>query len=104
MSWASGHIDRLKRGETFEFSAPSGNSMRGKVNPGDTVRAVPVGSTELVPGMIVLCKVRNRQYLHLIKKVGTDQVLIGNNHGLENGWTPKSKVYGICTNLGKNNE
>ncbi len=104
MGWATTHIDRLQRGETFEFNAPAGNSMRGKINPGDRIRAVPVGDTTLEPGMIVLCKVRGSQYLHLVRKVNGDRVLIGNNHGFDNGWTPKTKVYGICTNIERSNE
>ena len=44
-------------------------------------------------GDIVFCKVRGNHYTHLVKAKNDKRgVLIGNNHGHNNGWT--KKVYG----------
>lgn len=90
MGWASAHIAALARGETVQFR-PRGHSMTGKVNDGQLVTVVPLGSPP-VEGEVVLCKVNGREYLHLVKAVRGRQYLIGNNRGGTNGWT--TRVYG----------
>ncbi len=73
--------------------------MTGKVNNGQLVTVEPVGDHELVPGTVVLCKVKGSQYLHLIKAVQDDRYLIGNNRGGTNGWTQRSSIFGVCTTV-----
>lgn len=90
MGWATAHIAALVRGETVQFR-PRGHSMTGKVNDGQLVTVVPLGSPPLV-GEVVLCKVNGREYLHLVKAVRGNQYLIGNNRGGTNGWT--ARIYG----------
>jgi hypothetical protein len=99
MSWATPYIEQLQAGKTVSFR-PRGQSMKGKVNSGDLVTVEPLDKP-LKKGYIVLCKVRHNHYLHLVKAVKETQVLIGNNRGGTNGWTPISSVYGICTKVEK---
>lgn len=89
-----GAIEPLSRGETVEVRG-IGNSMTPLLVSGQIVTVVPLTADEpLRKGDIVIAKVRGRVYLHLVKAVRGDQVLIGNNHGRTNGWTPRSQVYG----------
>ena len=99
MSWATPYIEQLLEGKTVSFR-PRGNSMKGKVNSGDLVTVKPL-DRPLKNGDIVLCKVRCNHYLHLVKAVRKSQVLIGNNRGRTNGWTPNSAIYGICIKVEK---
>ncbi len=92
--WASGAIERLLAGETVTIR-PRGHSMRGKVEDGELVCIEPLGDRVLTVGDIVLCKVRGRQYLHLVKAVKGSQYLIGNNRGGVNGWIARAAIYGI---------
>lgn len=96
MSWATSYIDRLQKGETCQFR-PRGNSMVGLINSGDLVTVAPIGERALVIGDIVLCKVKGCDYLHLVKAIQGERHQIGNNRGHINGWTHKSKIYGIVT-------
>jgi len=91
MSWASKHIEKLKAGETVSFR-PHGNSMKGKIESGQLCTVSP--AKEIKIGDIVLCKVNGKQYLHLVKGIQGDRVLIGNNKGHTNGWTSIHCVYG----------
>lgn len=71
--------------------------MRPKIVPRQTVTVEPVtADTKLKTGDVVLCKVRNSQFLHLIKGIrySDDQFLISNNHGHANGWTARANIYG----------
>jgi hypothetical protein len=97
-AWATSHIEKLQRGETVQFR-PHGGSMKGKVESGQLVTVEPLGDTELQKGMIVLCKVKGNQYLHLIKAIQGPRYQIGNNKGGINGWTSLSCIYGICTKV-----
>ncbi len=51
--------------------------MAGKVDDGDIVTVAPLGDHALERGEIVLCKVRGREFLHLVKAVDGDRYLIG---------------------------
>lgn len=74
----------------------AGNSMTPRVKSGQVVIVNPVTDPkELKVGQVVLCKVRKKVYLHLIKALEKDRVQIGNNHGRINGWTHVDNVYGI---------
>lgn len=98
MSWASRYIEKLMRGETVQFR-PRGNSMSGKIDSGQLVTVVPLGSKTPQIGDVVLCKVNGAQYLHLVKAVSGDRFQIGNNRGRINGWTSRRNIFGICTNI-----
>ena len=100
VGWASGHIERLSRGETVSFR-PRGNSMAGKIESGQLCTVAPVAdaAAEVAVGDIVLCRVRGAEYLHLIKAVRGGRYLIGNNRGGLNGWVSRSAIFGKCVRV-----
>jgi hypothetical protein len=96
MGWATGHIERLRRGETVSFR-PRGQSMRGKIESGQLCTVEPVRDASLLAvGDIVLCKVGGSEYLHLIKAIGGQRFQIGNNRGDINGWIGPGAIFGRC--------
>jgi len=84
MSWAKHYIEQLQSGEAVEFR-PRGHSMEPLIKSGQLVRVEP--ATEANAGDIVLCRVRGREYLHLVVATSSRGYLIGNNRGKQNGWT-----------------
>jgi hypothetical protein len=98
MGWASGHIERLKRGETVSFR-PRGNSMAGKVESGQLCTVAPADPATLAVGDIVLCKVNGSEYLHLVKAIRGGRFQIGNNRGHINGWVGGAAIFGKCVRV-----
>lgn len=98
MGWASGHIERLKGGETVSFR-PRGNSMAGKVESGQLCTVEPVGAEAPRVGDVVLCKVNGREYLHLVRAVQGARFQIGNNRGRINGWVAAGAIFGRCVRV-----
>jgi hypothetical protein len=98
MGWATGYIEKLKKGETVQFR-PRGNSMTGKIESGQLCTVVPVDAEALEVGDIVLCKVNDFQYIHLIKARQGDRFQIGNNRGRINGWIGANGIYGKCVRV-----
>lgn len=98
MGWATAAIGKLQAGEQVLIH-PRGNSMRPLVNSGDPVLVDP-DISNLKKGDIVLCKVRGRQYLHLVKALEGQRVQIGNNKGHINGWVGINSVYGKAIKIG----
>jgi hypothetical protein len=96
MGWADRHIAELALGKTVQFR-PHGNSMQPRIKSGQLVTVRPIEAGDLRPGGIVLCKVKGRQFLHLIGAVDRDLVRIENASGHVNGWT--SQVYGVVTTV-----
>lgn len=90
MTWASHHIIKLLAGETVSFR-PHGNSMKGKINSGQLCTVAPCLPEDIEVGDVVLCKVKGRVFLHLVKAMRQEghyrHFLIGNNKGHDNGWT-----------------
>lgn len=93
MGWATGHIARLKAGETVSFR-PRGNSMVPKIHSGDLCTVAPVDPAALAVDDIVLCKVNGNEYLHLVKAIQGTRYQIGNNRGLINGWVGHNAIFG----------
>lgn len=102
MGWADFAIDKLNKGYSAEIT-PCGNSMKGKVNSGDTVVLEKISPEKLKVGDVVLVKVKGKVYLHLIKATknykGKQKFLIGNNKGGFNGWVGPNSIYGIATEI-----
>ena len=97
MGWAYRHILQLSEGETVQFR-PRGNSMKPKIKSGQLVTVEPLeGDPEV--GDIVLCKVKGKEYLHLVKAKRADQYQIGNNQSGINGWIRRGSIFGICTKV-----
>lgn len=94
MGWATGHIARLKAGETVQFR-PRGHSMKGRVDDRALVTVEPVTDPSTIEvDDVVLCNVRGNQYLHLVKARRGDRFLIGNNVGGTNGWIGSNQLFG----------
>ena len=75
--------------------------MKPLIETGDLVKVEPVDNRKLNVGDIVLCRVKGRHYLHLIKATRKGQYQIGNNKGHINGWIHKNAVYGIAMEIAK---
>lgn len=98
-SWADDHIAKLRAGESVSFR-PKGTSMRPRIESGQRVTVEPVSAkTPLGVGDIVLCHVRGRAFLHLIKAIGGTLYEIGNNRGGINGWISRAAIYGKCVRI-----
>lgn len=99
VGWAEFYIVQLKAGRPVTFR-PRGNSMAGKIESGQEVTVVPLGDRKLRIGDVVLCKVRGREYLHLVHQVDErGRAMIGNNIGGRNGWTGRDNVFGLVTRV-----
>jgi hypothetical protein len=98
MGWASGHIEKLQRGETVSFR-PRGASMEGKISSGQLCTVEPVDVASLEVGDIVLCRVRGAEYLHIVKAIDGTRFQIGNNRGHINGWIGPKAIFGKCTKV-----
>ena len=73
--------------------------MSGKIESGQLCTVEPADASALKVGEIVLCKVRGREYLHLIKAIQGSRFQIGNNRGHINGWITASGIYGRCITI-----
>ena len=93
MGWASHAIEKLQANEIVTIK-PRGSSMKGRVEDGQEVVIRPVDHGSLIVGDVVLCRIRGREYLHLIKAIDNTRFLIGNNKGGVNGWIGKNGIFG----------
>jgi SOS-response transcriptional repressor LexA len=100
--WATGHIAKLKAGETVQFR-PRGNSMTGKVDDGNLCTVEPVTDASILNvGDVVLVKVNGKVLFHLIRAIGADKRFqIANNKGFINGWVGPSAIFGRCVKVEK---
>ena len=98
MGWATQYIAKLRKGETVSFR-PRGHSMSGKIESGQLCTVAPVDPATVRVGDIVLCKVRGREYLHLVKAIQGPRFQIGNNRGHINGWITAGSIFGRCTKV-----
>jgi hypothetical protein len=87
-------VEKLLSGETVSFR-PRGNSMKPKIFSGQLCTVGPIKDpSDVSVGDVVLCKVRGKQYLHLVSAINKDKYQISNNHGFVNGWTNFKSIYG----------
>jgi SOS-response transcriptional repressor LexA len=96
MNWRQ-HAADLEKGLVIQFR-PKGNSMTGKIESGQLCTISPFVE-EPQKGDIVLCKVKGRFCLHIIKAAKGNSYLIGNNRGHLNGWTSRTSIFGKCTEV-----
>ena len=73
--------------------------MTGRVESGNLCTVTPVDPAAVLVGDIVLCKVRGREYLHLVKAIQGARYQIGNNRGHINGWVGAGAIYGRCVRI-----
>lgn len=97
MGWATEYIAKLQQGETVEFR-PTGRSMEPRIMSGQLCIVSPVDTAILSIGDIVLCKVKGKEYLHIVKAIYDNRFRIGNNRGRINGWTNSKYIYGRLMN------
>lgn len=93
MGWAANHIAKLREGQTVSFR-PHGHSMVPIILSGQLCTVEPIDVAALKVGDVVLCKVEQAEYLHLVKAIDGDRFQIGNNRGRINGWIPPSRIFG----------
>lgn len=100
MGWASEYINKLKLGENSVSFRPRGNSMTPRIKSGELVTVVqPI---DISVGDVVLCKVKGREYLHLVSSINGDRYQISNNHGFVNGWISRNSIFGkLVENLNR---
>lgn len=98
MGWASNYIILLQQGKTVLFR-PRGQSMSGKIESGQLCTVEPVDVGNIKCGDIVLCRVKGREYLHIVKAIQEERFQIGNNHGFINGWISKTSIFGKCIRI-----
>jgi phage repressor protein C with HTH and peptisase S24 domain len=92
-------VSALREGRSIEGLKVFGNSMFPLILSGQTLRIEPAVNAELKEGDIVFCKVRGNYYIHKITDIKGNQYRISNNHGHINGWTDRSRIYGIVTEI-----
>lgn len=92
MSWADRYIEKLQNGEKVSFR-PTGNSMVPIIHSKELVTVNP-NIDNLKVGDVVLCKVKGKQYLHLISAISGERLQISNNKGYINGWISKNAIFG----------
>lgn len=99
MGWAAPYIAKLQAGETVSFR-PRGNSMVPRIKSRQLCTVEPVNDRVLQEGDIVLCKVKGKEYLHLVSAVQYGGLLqISNNRGHINGWVSRNQVFGILVRV-----
>ena len=98
MGWATQHIAQLQEGKTVTFR-PRGHSMKGRIESGQLCTVEPVDTKTLKVDDIVLCRVKGREYLHLIKAIQGTRYQIGNNKGNINGWVGPNSIFGKLTRV-----
>lgn len=100
MSWANFHIEKLQKGEIVKFR-PKGNSMLPKIKSGQLVTILPLKlyPKNLCAGDVVLCKVKGKQYLHMISAIRDKHYQISNNQNFINGWTTIDFIYGVLVEI-----
>lgn len=98
MSWADYAKTTLRSGLDVTIK-PRGQSMRGRVESGSIVKLTPVTMNEVRVDDVVLVRVKGKDYLHLVKAKDGDRILIGNNHGIINGWIGPGGLYGKAVEI-----
>ena len=98
MGWATHHIAKSKAGEAVSFR-PRGHSMKGRIESGQHCTVEPVNPDDVVVDDIVLCKVRGKEYLHIVKAKQGLRFLIGNNRGRINGWIGPNSIFGKLVSI-----
>jgi hypothetical protein len=72
--------------------------MVPRIRSRQQVIVAPVDPAKLEVGDIVLARVAETVYLHLVSAIdqARKRVQISNNRGRVNGWTSHDRIFGIC--------
>lgn len=71
--------------------------MRGRIESGQLVTISPVTADTVKKDDVVFIRWKGNYILHIVKDVGDDGFLIGNNIGKINGWADHTDVLGVVT-------
>jgi len=96
MSWVKDAIAALEAGDTAQVR-PHGGSMRGRIESGQLVTIAPVTADDVKIDDVVFIRWKGNYILHIVKDIGGEGFLIGNNIGKINGWANANDVLGVVT-------
>lgn len=96
MSWVKDALAALEAGEAAQVR-PHGGSMRGRIESGQLVTISLVAAADVRVDDVVFIRWRGNYLLHLVKEIGDEGFLIGNNLGKINGWAAREDVLGVVT-------
>lgn len=96
MSWVKDAIAAIEAGEAVQVR-PHGGSMRGRIESGQLVTIAPVTAGDVNIDDVVFVRWKGNYILHIVKDIGADGFLIGNNIGKINGWAAPNDVVGVVT-------
>ncbi len=74
-----------------------GGSMRGRIESGQLVTISPITPDGVKLDDVVFIRWKGNYILHIVKELGDDAFLIGNNIGKINGWADRNDVLGVVT-------
>ena len=96
MSWVKDALAAIESGNAAQVR-PHGGSMRGRIESGQLVTIAPATAEEVQVDDVVLVRWKGNYILHIVKDVGKDGLLIGNNIGKINGWAARDDIVGRVT-------
>ena len=100
MSWVKDALASLERGEAAKVR-PHGGSMRGRIESGQLVTIEPASAEDVKADDVVFVRWKGSYLLHIVKDIGEDGFLIGNNLGKVNGWASPDDIIGCVTAIEK---
>ena len=71
--------------------------MRGRIESGQLVTISPVTADDVKVDDVVFIRWKGNYILHIVKEIGDEGFLIGNNLGKINGWAAREHVLGVVT-------
>ena len=96
MSWVKDALTTIENGESAQVR-PHGGSMRGRIESGQLVTIAPATAEDVQIDDVVFVRWKGNYILHIVKDVGEDGFLIGNNIGKINGWAARDDIVGRVT-------
>ena len=96
MSWVKHAVAALETGQSAQVR-PHGGSMRGCIESGQLVTIAPVAADAVNVDDVVFIRWKGNYILHIVKEIGDDGFLIGNNIGKINGCAAPDDVLGVVT-------
>lgn len=98
MTWVKEALEALRSGRMVQVR-PQGGSMRGRIESGQLVTIAPATGVDVKVDDVVFIRWKGNYILHIVKEIGDQGLLIGNNIGKINGWAGRDDVLGIVTGV-----
>jgi hypothetical protein len=70
--------------------------MTGRIESGQLCTVVPVDPRCWKFGTLCCARLRENEYLHIVKSIENGRYQIGNNREFINGWIGPVHIYGNC--------